>query len=307
MRVIETVAELQALADRERAAGAKIALVPTMGALHAGHLSLVDEARKRADRVWVSIFVNPTQFEDATDVSRYPRTREQDLRCCRDAGVEVVFAPECDEMVRPASQTWIEAGEPAQPLCGRSRPGHFRAVATIVAKLLLAAKPHFAVFGEKDYQQLCVIRSMVRDLGFDVEIVGAPIVRESDGLALSSRNVHLHPEARRQAVALVRALDAAEGAVAAGELDPARLLQRASAEIEKAPLARIDYVELRDADSLGPVAEKLVGSALLALAVYFVSPERVSPECDAPDRGGRDAVRLIDNRVLDPRRAVSPR
>jgi pantoate--beta-alanine ligase len=302
MRVIGTVGELQALADRERAAGAKIALVPTMGALHAGHLSLVDEARKRADRVWVSIFVNPTQFEDAADLSRYPRTREQDLRCCRDAGVDVVFAPECDEMVRPASQTWIDAGAPAQPLCGRSRPGHFRAVATVVAKLLLAAKPHFAVFGEKDYQQLAVIRAMVRDLGFDVEIVGAPIVREVDGLALSSRNVHLHPEARRQAVALVRALDAAEAAVASGERDAARILQRASAEIDKAPLARIDYVELRDADSLGPVADALVDSALLALAVYFDSPER-----DSPDRGAREAVRLIDNRVLDPRRAASPR
>jgi pantoate--beta-alanine ligase len=307
MRVVETVEELQALADRERAAGAKIALVPTMGALHAGHLSLVDEARKRADRVWVSIFVNPAQFEDAADLSRYPRTRDHDLQCCRDAGVDVVFAPECDEMARPASQTWIDAGEAAQPLCGRSRPGHFRAVATVVAKLLLAAKPHFAVFGEKDYQQLAVIRSMVRDLGFDVEIVGASIVREVDGLALSSRNVQLHPEARRQAVALVRALDAAESAVAAGERDSARLLQRASAEIDKAPLARIDYVELRDADSLGPVTDKLVDPALLALAVYFDSPDRESPECDSADRGVREAVRLIDNRVLDPRRAASPR
>jgi pantoate--beta-alanine ligase len=307
MRVIGTVAELQALADRERATGAKIALVPTMGALHAGHLSLVDEARKRADRVWVSIFVNPTQFERAEDLSHYPRTREADLECCREAGADVVFAPECDEMVRSASQIWIEAGESAQPLCGRSRPGHFRAVATIVAKLLLAAKPHIAVFGEKDYQQLCVIRGMVRDLGFDVEIVGAPTVREADGLALSSRNVRLHPEARRQAVALVRALDAAEAAVAAGELDSARLLQRATAEIDKAPLARIDYVELRAADSLGPVGEQLADSALLALAVYFDSPERDSPERDSSDRGAREAIRLIDNRVLDPRRASSPR
>ncbi len=301
MRVIETAAELRALADRERAAGARIALVPTMGALHAGHLSLVDEARKRADRVWVSIFVNPNQFEHAEDLSSYPRTREADLQRCRDAGVEVVFAPERDEMVRPASQTWIEVGEAAQPLCGRSRPGHFRAVATIVAKLLLAAKPHLAVFGEKDYQQLCVIRNMVRDLGFDVEVVAVPIVREADGLALSSRNARLHPEARRQAVALVRALDAAEGAVAAGERDSARLLQLASAEIDKAPLARIDYVELRAADSLGPVGEKLVDPTLLALAVYFDSPER-----DSPDRDAREAVRLIDNRVLDPRRAASP-
>jgi pantoate--beta-alanine ligase len=321
MRVIETVAELRVLADRERAAGAKIALVPTMGALHAGHLSLVDEARKRADRVWVSIFVNPAQFEDAADLGDYPRDREADLRRCRDAGVDVVFAPERDEMVLPASQTWIEVGEAARPLCGRSRPGHFRAVATIVAKLLLAARPHLAVFGEKDYQQLSVIRSMVRDLGFDVEIVAAPTVRDADGLALSSRNVRLHPEARRQAVALVRALDAAEAAVAAGERDSARLLRLASAEIDKAPLARIDYVELRAADSLGPVAEKLEDSALLALAVYFDAPdrdapnrdapdrdapERDSPDCDASDRGAREGVRLIDNRVLDPRRATSP-
>ncbi len=297
MRVIETVAELQALADRERAAGAKIAMVPTMGAIHAGHLALVCEARKRADRVWVSIFVNPTQFEDAAELSNYPRTREADLRRCRDAGVDAVFAPACDEMVLPASQTWIEVGESARPLCGRSRPGHFRAVATIVAKLLLAAKPHLAVFGEKDYQQLTVIRSMVRDLGFDVEIVAVPVVRETDGLALSSRNIQLHPEARRQAVALVRALDAAESAVASGELDSARLRQLATAEIEQAPLARIDYVELRDAQSLGPVGQKLVGSALLALAVRF----------DSPDRGAGEAVRLIDVRVLDPRRASSPR
>jgi pantoate--beta-alanine ligase len=307
MRVVETVAELQSLADRERAAGAKIALVPTMGALHAGHRSLIAEAHERADRVWVSIFVNPTQFEDTAELDRYPRTREEDLQCCREAGVDVVFAPACDEMHRPASQSWIEMGEPAQPLCGRSRPGHFRAVATIVAKQLLAAKPHFAVFGEKDYQQLTVIRSMVRDLGFDVEIVGVPIVREADGLALSSRNVQLHPEARRQAIALVRALDAAESALASGELETARLLERATAEIDKAPLARIDYVELRDAHSLGPVAEKLDGPALLALAVYFDAPERDSRAADSTARGARNAVRLIDNRVLEPRRAASAR
>ncbi len=293
MRVVQRILELQALADRERAAGARIALVPPMGALHAGHLSLVDEARQRADRVWVSIFVNPTQFEDAADLRDYPRTLDADLRKCREAGVDAVFAPDCEEMLPPGGQSWVEVGEAARPLCGRSRPGHFRAVATIVAKLLLAAKPHVAVFGEKDYQQLCVIRAMVRDLGFDVEIVGAPTVREADGLARSSRNVHLHPEARRQAVALVRALDAAEAAVAAGELGAARILQLARAELEKAPLARIDYVELRDADSLGPAAEQLERPAVLALAVRFGSPER----------GARSAVRLIDNRVLDPRSA----
>ncbi len=297
MRVIESVSQLQALADRERAAGATIALVPTMGALHAGHLSLIEQARKRADRVWVSIFVNPTQFEDPADLSDYPRTLEADLRQCREAGVDAVFAPDCDEIYPPGNQSWVEVGELAQPLCGRSRPGHFRAVATIVAKLLLAAKPHLAVFGEKDYQQLSVIRGMVRDLGFDVEIVAAPTAREADGVALSSRNAQLHPQARSQAVALVRALDAAEAAVASGEHAAARLLQLASAEIEKAPLAGIDYIELVDADSLRPVAEKLAGPTLLALAVWFESPE---------GRRGR-AVRLIDNRVLHPRREARSR
>jgi len=297
MRVIETVAELQSLADRERAAGSRIALVPTMGALHAGHRALITEARKRADRIWVSIFVNPTQFEDAAELDRYPRALDADLQCCRDADVDVVFAPGREEMHRPASQTAIETGAVAEPLCGRSRPGHFRAVATIVAKLLLAAKPHLAVFGQKDYQQLVVIRRMVRDLGFDVEIGGVPIVREADGLALSSRNVQLHPEARRQAIALVRALDAVESAVASGERSVAALIQRARAEIAKAPLARIDYVELRDADSLGPIAQRLEGPALLALAVWF----------DSPEPGARPAVRLIDNRVLDAPRARTPR
>ena len=269
MRVIGTIAELQTLADRERASGATIALVPTMGALHAGHLSLVEEARKRADRVWVSIFVNPTQFDDASDWSSYPRSLEDDLERCRAAGVEVVFAPEPAEMYPPERQAWVEVGEVAGLLCGRSRPGHFRGVATVVAKLLLAAKPHVAVFGEKDYQQLVVIRQMVRELGFDVEIVGGAIVREPDGLALSSRNAKLHPQARRQATALVRALDVAQSAVESGERDVGRLRQLVTAEITKAPLARIDYVELCDPSSLQPAPARLRDSTLLALAVFF--------------------------------------
>ncbi len=293
MRVIETIAELQTLADRERASGATIALVPTMGALHAGHLPLIEEGRKRADRVWVSIFVNPTQFDDAAELRGYPRSLEDDLERCRAAGVDVVFAPEPDEMYPPTSQTWVEVGEFAQVLCGRSRPGHFRGVATIVAKLLLAAKPHFAVFGEKDFQQLVVIRRMVRDLAFDVEIVGGAIVREPDGLALSSRNAKLHPQARRQATALVRALDAAQSAVESGERDAGRLLHRVTTEIAKAPLARIDYAELRDPHSLEPAPARLRDSTLLALAVCFEPPAGVDG----------DAVRLIDNRVLEPRGA----
>jgi pantoate--beta-alanine ligase len=292
MRVIETVAELQLLADAERASGRRIALVPTMGALHAGHLSLVDEARERADRVWVSIFVNPAQFNDVTDLSSYPRTLEADLEACEIAGVDAVFLPDAGEMYPEGSQTWVDVTELTLPLCGRARPGHFRGVTTIVSKLLLAAKPHVAVFGEKDYQQLAVIRRMVRDLGFDVEIAGAPTLREADGLAMSSRNENLDPEARRQAPALVRALDAAESALAVGENDRDRLLGIAAREIAKAPLASIDYAELRDPDSLAPAPATLDEPTLLALAAFF--------EPGDPAAGTR--VRLIDNRVLQPKR-----
>jgi pantoate--beta-alanine ligase len=290
MRVIGSIRELQQLADAERADGRRIALVPTMGALHAGHLSLVQQARRRADRIWLSIFVNPTQFDDARDLARYPKTFEADLAACRKAGVDVVFAPAADEVYGAGDQTWVEVTELSRPLCGAARPGHFRGVTTVVARLLLAAKPHVAVFGEKDFQQLAVIRRMVRDLGFDVEIVGAPIVREPDGLALSSRNVNLDPEARRQAGVLFRALEAAEAALASGERRSAALLQLAVREITKAPRARIDYAELRDPESLEAAPPLLEGPALLALAVCF----------DPPAGGGGAPVRLIDNRVLRP-------
>jgi len=289
MQIIETIRALQDRADAERAAGRRIALVPTMGALHAGHLSLVEEARRRAQRVWVSIFVNPTQFENAGDLVHYPRALEADLDVCRDAGVDLVFTPAGDEMYPLDSETSVEVAELSKPLCGARHDGHFRAVGTIVAKLLLAAKPHVAVFGEKDYQQLAVIRRMVRDLNFDVEIVGAPIVREADGLALSSRNRNLDGEARRQATALVHALSAAESAVAAGERDTACILHAARAEIAKAPRARIDYAELRDPGSLAPAPARLDGPALLALAVFM-----------QPDGSEGEPVRLIDNRVLHP-------
>jgi pantoate--beta-alanine ligase len=286
---IETVRALQARADAERAAGRRIALVPTMGALHAGHASLFKIARQRADRVWVSIFVNPTQFDDPRDLAAYPRTLEADLAICRDAGVDLVFTPDAAEIHPAGAQTIVEVGALAAPLCGASRPGHFRGVATVVAKLLIAAKPHVAVFGEKDYQQLAVIRQLVRDLLLDVEIVGAPTLREPDGLALSSRNRHLDAEARGQAVALVRALDAAESAVAAGERDGECLLALVHAELAAAPRAEIDYAELRDPATLAPAPARIDGPVLLALAV-FMRP---------PSDGGR-TVRLIDNRVLLP-------
>ena len=294
MDCIHTVRALQARADAERAAGKRIALVPTMGALHAGHASLFDLARKRADRVWVSIFVNPTQFDDPRDLAAYPRTLESDLAVCREAGVDLVFVPDAAEMYPAGAQTTVEVGALAAPLCGASRPGHFRGVATVVTKLLCAAKPHVAVFGEKDYQQLAVIRQLARDLLLDVEIAGAPTVREPDGLALSSRNRHLDTDARRQAVALVRALDAAEAAVAAGERDVERVRALVRAELAAAPRAEIDYAELRDPVALAPAPARLAGPTLLALAV-FVRPT---------SEGGR-TVRLIDNRVLHPQAQVS--
>jgi pantoate--beta-alanine ligase len=288
MQVVESRRELQLLADQERARGQRIALVPTMGALHAGHLSLVDEGRKRADQVWVSIFVNPTQFNEAQDFEGYPRELERDLEACRAAGVDVVYAPGVEDVYPEGAQTWVDVEDLTMPLCGASRPGHFRGVTTVVSKLFLAAKPHVAVFGQKDFQQLAVIRRMTRDLGFDVEIVGGAIVREPDGVALSSRNVRLGPEARRQAVVLVRGLDAAEAAVAAGERDHRTLLGIVRAEIAKAPQAQLDYADLRDPQSLDNAPETLAGPTLLALAVHFT-----------PDRDGRGAdVRLIDNRVL---------
>jgi pantoate--beta-alanine ligase len=295
MQVIETVRELQALADAERAAGRRIALVPTMGALHAGHDSLVEIARSHADRVWLSLFVNPTQFDEASDLARYPRSLAADLARCRETSVDVVFSPSPSEMYPCGSQTWVEVSELTRGLCGASRPGHFRGVATVVAKLLLAARPHVAVFGQKDFQQLAVIRRLVRDLCFDVQIVGAPIVREADGLALSSRNANLDPDARRQAPCLSRALDAAERAIASGERRPTRLLELVASELRKAARAEIDYAELRDPDTLEEITEPVAGPVLLALAVRFRA------------LGAGSDVRLIDNRVLVPPRAEAGR
>ncbi len=288
MQIIRTTCELQELADRERAAGLRIALVPTMGALHSGHLSLVAEARARADRVWVSIFVNPTQFNEATDFDGYPRTFDADAEACREAGVDVIFAPTADQLYPEGADTWVDGSALGVGLCGASRPGHFRGVTTVVTKLFLAAKPHVAVFGEKDYQQLAVIRRMNRDLGFGIDVVGARTIREPDGLALSSRNERLAPVARKQALCLVRALDAAEEIVSQGGADRDAILAEVRSLLSQASLATIDYAELRDAENLEIAPETLVRPTVLALAVHFSAD---------PDGQGAD-VRLIDNRVL---------
>ena len=288
MDIIRTTRELQERADRVRAQGRKVALVPTMGALHAGHLSLIQCGREKADEVWVSIFVNPTQFNQPEDFEGYPRTFEVDAESCRAAGVDVIFAPTPDQLYPNGAQTWVEVGDLADPLCGASRPGHFRGVTTVVSKLFLAARPHVAVFGEKDFQQLAVIRRMTRDMGFGIQIVGGPTLREEDGLAMSSRNVRLGPRARKQAQVIIRAIRQAERNIAGGERSASSLLEAVHKTIEEASLASVDYAELRDPESLAEAPQQLVGPTLLALAVNF-----------APDPDGQGAaVRLIDNRVL---------
>ncbi len=290
MKLLRTVAELRAYSDAERRAGRRFALVPTMGALHPGHLSLVEEGARRADSVVVTIFVNPTQFAPHEDFDAYPRGLDSDLGKCRSAGVAAVFAPEPEEMYPDGPEggkTWVEVEGLSAPLCGASRPHFLRGVATVVTKLLVVARPHVAVFGEKDYQQLQVVKRMARDLLLDVEIVGAPIHREPDGLAMSSRNVYLAAAMRAEALVLSRALDAVEEAVRHGERSRDALIERATKEVGSAPHAEIDYIELRDPASLELAPSILAGPVVLALAVHF--PQK---------RGSTERVRLIDNRVL---------
>ena len=269
----------QARCTAAREGGARLALVPTMGFLHEGHLSLMREARRRADEggrrglALATIFVNPTQFGPTEDLSRYPRDLAGDLAKCAAAGIDWVFAPERPELVfAPGHETWVSVERTAQGLCGASRPGHFRGVATVVAKLFNLTRPHLALFGEKDWQQLAVIRAMVRDLAFGLDVVGMPIVREQDGLALSSRNAYLSPGERARALALSRSLGEAREAAAAGLRDAAELRARARARLEAAD-ARVDYVEIVHPETLAPVAVAAPGSVMLLAA--FVGSTRL--------------------------------
>ena len=276
MIVIESVAQMQEFARQRRG---EIALVPTMGYLHEGHASLMMEAKKRARTVVVSIFVNPTQFGVNEDLDSYPRDFERDRKIAGEAGVDVIFAPKASDMYPAGYQSYLNVEELTTHLCGASRPGHFRGVTTVVAKLFNIVMPGIALFGKKDFQQLAVIRRMVQDFNFDVEIVGMPIVRESDGLALSSRNARLNPEQRRQALCLSRSIAAAREAFKGGERSVEVLKQKALAVIEAESAAELDYLEFRDQDSLLPL-EIADERTLLALAVRVGS------------------VRLIDNSVL---------
>lgn len=265
-RAVHTVAELRAAVRDARAGGRSVGLVPTMGALHAGHLSLIHRARAECDFVAVSLFVNPTQFGPKEDLARYPRDFPGDLAAAREAGADLLFAPPVEEMYPPGDCTAVEVAGPARGFEGASRPGHFRGVATVVAKLFLMALPDRAYFGEKDYQQLQVVRRMVRDLSFPLEVVACPTVREADGLALSSRNRYLSPEERAAAPALRRALLAAAAAYSAGEREAATLVGAASAVLAAEPRFVPDYLALADAESLEPCTGTVTRPAVLLAA-----------------------------------------
>jgi len=267
-RVIRTVVEMQRAADSMRASDTRVGLVPTMGYLHAGHLSLVDLARQHADSLVVSIFVNPTQFGPKEDLQAYPRDFDRDLSLLSKAGVGIVFAPSVEEMYPHGHTTAVEVGGLTGSLCGASRPGHFRGVATVVTKLLAAAKPHVAAFGQKDAQQVAVIQRLVRDLNLDVEILVGPTVREADGLAMSSRNRYLAPDERIAARAIHASLLGARGQIRAGERRAGEVLRAMQAHIEESPLASVDYVAAVSATDLAPV-DPLQGEVLLAVAVRF--------------------------------------
>ena len=281
MRVIESPRAMQRHADELRRSGRTIGLVPTMGSLHEGHLALVRRARGLSDVVVASIFVNPAQFGPAEDYGRYPRNLPRDLDLCEREGVGVVFAPAASDMYPEGFQTFVEVAELARPLCGKSRPAFFRGVATVVSKLFHIVKPHVAVFGEKDWQQLQVIRRMTRDLDLDVEVVGHETVREPDGLAMSSRNAYLSEAERGVALRIPAALDLAVGLVSEGERNAAAILFRVREALAAGGGLRLDYAELRDPETLEEVAE-LSDPALLAVACFV------------------GATRLIDNRVLRP-------
>jgi pantoate--beta-alanine ligase len=263
MKILKAIPQMRAW--RRKAAG-KTVFVPTMGALHHGHATLIRVARKTAGprgRVVVSIFVNPTQFGPKEDFSSYPRPLEADLAVCRESGADAVFLPEATEMYAEGSSILIDETSLSSRLCGRSRPGHFRGVCTVVAKFFLIVSPTHAIFGEKDWQQLAVIRRMVRDLNFDLEIVPCPTVREADGLAASSRNSYLSPEERQLAPGIHAALQAASS-----QRTPSKIVQSAVQRIKKIPGARIDYIEAVEADTLAPLLNRR-REGRLAAAVFL--------------------------------------
>lgn len=282
MQTIRTLNALRAATATWRKAGERIALVPTMGALHEGHLTLVREARRVADHVIVSIFVNPTQFGPNEDLDAYPRQEAADAALLVAEGVALLWAPDVAIMYPDGHATKVSVGGLDSHLCGAARPGHFDGVATVVAKLFNQVAPHVALFGEKDWQQLAIIRRMALDLDLGIDIVGLPTVREADGVAMSSRNRRLTPDQRRAAICVSQGLRAAERLLHDGAIDAASLVAATSAVVDGEPLARLEHVALVDPDTLDPVDE-VHSTALLLIAAWF------------------GEVRLIDNLLISPR------
>lgn len=281
METIQLPEDMQRRAGEYRRARRSIGLVPTMGALHEGHLSLIRRCRAENDVAVMSLFVNPAQFNRKDDLERYPRDLEGDSRMAREAGVDVIFAPTAEGMYPDGYVTYLNVERITERWEGTSRPGHFRGVATVCTKLFTICRPHRAYFGQKDYQQSLVVRRLAADLNLGVEIVVSPTVREPDGLALSSRNVLLNQDERRQATVLYRALFQAQAAVRGGERDAGRVRAAIEAEIRGAPLAVLDYVGVCDPDTLEPLV-RVSGKAVAVVAASF------------------GATRLIDNAILDP-------
>jgi pantoate--beta-alanine ligase len=281
MEIVNKIDELFVTRDGIRSRGGRLGLVPTMGALHEGHLSLIRAAKAKSDVVAASIFVNPTQFGRNEDFSRYPRDLEKDLALLERDGVDLVFVPSVEEMYPQQSVTWVTVEGLSDRLCGKSRPGHFRGVATVVAKLFNIVEPDIAFFGQKDAAQVAIIRRMVRDLNMPVAIEACPIVRERDGLALSSRNAYLSPEQRQDALVLFRSLSRVRELFADGERNPAILMKAAKNVLSGSTGVRLDYFEIVDPDELTPLAT-IDGPALVAVAAFVGN------------------TRLIDNIVLEP-------
>jgi pantoate--beta-alanine ligase len=267
MKIHTTINSLRAESRAARVAGKRIGFVPTMGALHDGHLSLIRAAKSRCDLVVASIFVNPTQFGPNEDLAKYPRTFERDCQLLEKENADLLFAPTVEEMYPQDAVTWVTVEGLSEKLDGKSRPGHFRGVTTVVAKLFHIVEPDIAFFGQKDAAQVAIIRRMVCDMKFPVEIVACPIVREPDGLAMSSRNAYLDSSQRKAALVLSRALWEVERKYKSGERDTNTLIERGKQLIAKEPAARLDYLELVNADTLDPVAQATPGT-MVAVAAY---------------------------------------
>ncbi|MBI3245103.1 MAG: pantoate--beta-alanine ligase [Deltaproteobacteria bacterium] len=279
MEIISHIRDMQRWSEDRRLERKKIAFVPTMGFLHEGHLSLVREGKRRGEVVVVSIFVNPIQFNQQSDFDKYPKNFEQDRQLLESVGTNALFCPEAPEMYPDSFQTGVEVEQVSQPLCGAFRPGHFRGVATVVAKLFNIVKPHVALFGEKDYQQCVVIQRMVKDLSFDLEILPMPTVREADGLAMSSRNARLRPVERQTSLCISRALNTAADMVTHGERRTDAILRAVREILDRQSGVRVEYASLCHPESLAEIAE-VSGPTLLAVAAWV------------------GEVRLIDNRVI---------